>query len=281
MKLKHFTVVLIAITFWLDSCDTSTGGDGEQIPATTKVLLLSNDASGMAWFDTTAVKYISGLEISSINIRDSIPTAADLKQYDVVLFSENGLLSLSDSIGSVLHDFVMAGGNLLMSTFVWQDRSDNIGNGGDPWITNLGKLEDIDPLMGGSCRYANEDLGTINDHALTKGVDSLNTYYRGGPTTLRSGATAVAWWADGDIFIGYNKPNGRITGVTTWVYEPGWNNVMPQPGFMQLWSNALFYTAWGSVPEALVTLPSKANLDSDDDRINTQPTGIAGSGSSR
>ena len=105
----------------------------------------------------------------------------------------------------------MSGGNLVIGTFYWQDRSD----GG--WGSSWGNLELIDPLFGGSCDYESGNLSSIVDHPLTEGLNSLYcSFHRGGPSILRENATAVAWWDDGDPLIAFNQPDGLITAVTMW-----------------------------------------------------------------
>jgi hypothetical protein len=108
----------------------------------------------------------------------------------------------------------------------------------------------VDPIFFNSCDYTTDSLGAVITHPLTAGVNSLVTYYRGGVDSLREGATAVAWWADGDILIAFNRPHsaGTITAVTTAPHEGYyWDSRQdpdePQGDFFKLWENALKWTA--------------------------------------
>lgn len=206
------------------------------------VLVLSNFESGNIWIDTTYAKYMSGIEISYINVDDSLPVLADLEGFDVILLYEDGNFNSAAEIGNLIYGYVMAGGNVVLGTFYWQDRTD--GGYSGSW----GNLEMIDPLYWGSCDYAYDSLGTVINHTLTSGITSLKTYYRGGADSLRNNAVALAWWSDGDILLAYNKPAGTITAVTTAPHEGYyWDSRQfpnePEGDFFKLWENVLKWTA--------------------------------------
>lgn len=235
-KLKFILLATILSGLLISSCSNSTETD-KGYPFTS-VLVISNEQASNDWIDTTFVKFIPEIEITTMDVRDSVPELADLDGYDVVLLYEDGIFSNSGPVGDVIYDFVMGGGNLVLGTFYWQDRSD--GGYSGTW----GNLELIDPMFGGACRYAWDSLGVTLDHPLTDGVDSLYTRYRGGPDSLRSNATAVAWWADGDILMAYNKPAGVITAVSTYPAEGYYYEDMSRGDEFRLWENALKWTAW-------------------------------------
>jgi len=228
-----------------------------------KVLVVSNFAPGNAWIDTNFTKNIEGLKISLIDVSGDTISAEDLKGFDVVLLFEDGLFGNSVSVGNQLYKYVMGGGDLVIGTFYWQNRSDDIRGGA--W----GDLEMIEPLYGGSCRYSVDSLGTTLDHSLTKGLNSLKSYYRGGPNTLRGNATAVAWWSNEDILIAFNKPKGTITMVTTYPAENYYYEVRGYPDsvegdFFRVWDNALKWTARNTLaPQAITKSPLNKITDVD------------------
>lgn len=233
---------LLLISVWAQvnsSCSLADDkGDGEGI----RVMILSNIDEGNIWIDSTYAKYMTGIEFSYINVDTALFSLDDLNGYDVVLLYEDGIFENSEATGDILHSYVMAGGNLVIGTFYWQDRS------GGGYSGSWGGLEMIDPIYFGSCDYEYDSLGTVLNHELTRGVNSLKTYYRGGVDSLRGNAVALAWWSDGDVLIAYNRPNGTITALTTAPHEGYyWDSRespdAPQGDFFKLWENAIRWTA--------------------------------------
>jgi hypothetical protein len=243
-KRIHLFIVLLSFFAFIGSC--SDPSSNEDTGGKIKVLILSNFEGGNTWIDTSYVKYMDNISFSSFNIADSIPTLSDFVGYDVILLYEDGIFDEAMYTGDSLYYYVMAGGNLVIGTFYWQDRtSGGYGSSAATW----GMLESIDPLYGGSCVYEYDSLGVTENHPLTKGVNSLVTYYRGGSDSLRANATAVAWWFDGDVLMAYNKPNGAgtITSVTAapqegfyWDWRGRPNK--PDGDFFTLWENVLKWT---------------------------------------
>ena len=205
-----------------------SGRDGDL-----QVLLMSNKTSDNDYFAGQIDPYVENIDFASWDI-DQTPQLTYLQQFDVILLQENGRTSNSAYIGDILAEYVLDGGNLILSTFYWQDRTDGGGSG---W----GDLELYDPLYGGACNYANQDLGTVLDHPMTEGIEELTCYFRGGPTTLRDDATAVAWWSDGDPLVAYNQPGGVITAVTTFPAHGYYTSFSGD--FYELFSNAIYWTA--------------------------------------
>ena len=205
-----------------------SGRDGDL-----QVLLMSNRTNDNDYFAGQIDPYVENIDFASWDIEQT-PQLTYLQQFDVILLQENGRTSNSANIGDVLAEYVLDGGNLILSTFYWQDRTDGGGSG---W----GDLELYDPLYGGACDYVNRDLGTVLDHPMTEGIEELTCYYRGGPTTLRDDATAVAWWSDGDPLIAYNQPGGVITAVTIFPAHGAYSSFSGD--FYELFSNAIYWTA--------------------------------------
>lgn len=230
----------------------------------TMVLVMSNDGTENDSIAAVYPRYMSGITFTTWTIPDSVPTLSQLKEYDVVLLYEDGTFgTYSDSIGGVLHDYVMDGGNLVIGTFYWQESSD----GGYEEV-GWGKLETIDPIIANDGNaYYYDSTGTWINHPLTRGLDTIYCHYGGGYDSVRhtandsahTNATAVAWWKNGDVLMAYNKPNGRIVAVTLWPFE-AIDRAGKYDGFYRAWENALLYAAWGDTRnEKSVKVFSKAS----------------------
>lgn len=212
----------------------ATAGDLE-------VLVISNNFSENEWIAATFADSMDGLTFRTFDASFDTPSVAFLDSFRVILLFEDGTFSNATAVGDRLYEYVMNGGNLVIGTFYWQDRSD--GGFGGSW----GNLELIDPLFGGSCRYQVDSLGVLDPHPLTEGITGLTAYWRGGPVTLRNDATAVAWWANGDIFMAFNQPAGKITAVTLFPAEPYVDSGEWSGDIFKVWENAIKWTAGGFV----------------------------------
>ncbi len=256
-------VFVLAFIYNCSKDSTSSNGITEY-----DVLVLSNYPEAMAWIDSAYAANMTNIKITTLDIDNDTASVSLMRDFHVVLLFEDGLVNNASMLGDSLYQYVMTGGNLLLSTFYWQDRSD--GGYNSSW----GDLELIDPLYGGSCRYEMDTLGTTMTHALTSGIDSLQTYYRGGPNTLRVGATSLANWSDGDILIAYNKPAGTITAVTSYPAEPflqlNNSDLDVRGDYFKLWENAIKWTGSQkpvSKPNAVI---SDKNRMTDGHNVNTK-----------
>lgn len=245
-----FLLFSVAVSLLIVGCkDSATEPEVDEV----NVLVLSNFAPGNAWIDTNFTQHMEKIKITHIDISIDTIVAEDLDGFGVVLLYEDGIFSNSTKVGNMLYKYVMAGGDLVIGTFYWQDHT------GAGWGGSWGDLEMIEPLYSGTCRYSVDSLGTTVNHPLTEGVNSLKTYYRGGPNTLRDNATAVAWWSNQDVFIAYNKPAGTITMVTTYpaenyYFETRGNPDAVEGDFFKVWENALRWTAQNTI--AAQTMPA-------------------------
>lgn len=97
------------------------------------------------------------------------PSLNTLLDYDAVLLYENGTFEHATAVGSRLAQYVAAGGNLIIGSFYWQNRSDSgFGNAG--W----GGLESLDPFTSsGGAVYGSGSLGSVSAHPITEGVTAL------------------------------------------------------------------------------------------------------------
>ena len=176
---------------------------------------------------------MSGLNIDTHHVNtQGIPTLAQLQQYDVVLLWENGLFRRdSPATGNVVEQYVQGGGNLILGTFYWQNRSSHPFFGG-----NWGNLENIDPFTGSGSRHQNDflDAGSIVPHPLTTGLNSMSGRFRGG-TVPKPGTVVVANWTDGSPLIGYTTAH-CIVAIS---HFPAHNFFVPVSGdFYLMWENA-------------------------------------------
>lgn len=233
------------------SCGTDENGNVVVIPDLTHILIVSNTTTDNDWIINNFPEEMTGFEFEAWNFADSVPTVQQLNQFDAVLLFENGTEGpICDSVGDRMHDYVMGGGNLVLGTFYWQDRSD----GGYEEV-GWGDLESIDPIIANDGNAYNDDsIGTWIDHPLTRGLDTIYCEYGGGYDSLRAGATAVAWWTNGEILMAYDKPDGRIVAVTLWPAEPRQRPGGNYAGFYRAWENAMLYAAWGGTREAKATV---------------------------
>jgi hypothetical protein len=157
-------------------------------------------------------------------------------------------------VGDTVAAYVLAGGNLVLGTFYWQDRSDNQRY---PSNYGWGALENLDPFFGpyGS-EYRPDHLAvsSIVAHPMTAGVDSLYVSSYHGGVMAKPGTTVLALWSDAcDLcqpdnqtpLLGYRieSQGQRIVGVSVapqYVYYGGYSG-----DFIQLWHNVLSWAIAG------------------------------------
>ena len=171
--------------------------------------------------DTHAVGAIfaqtPGVTTQTFYLASELPGLAYLSQFDVVLLLANGQFNESVALGSEIAGYVGAGGNVVIASFYWQNRSDsNLDSPG--W----GALEAIDPLVSaidpttgvGGATYQAAALGQVttgdaaSGDALVQGIATLSsTGFRGG-VAAAPGATVVAEWSDGQPLIAYRILTG-------------------------------------------------------------------------
>jgi hypothetical protein len=257
------------------------------VPASGDVLVLSNFAAANASIVDSFPQYMPGLTFDSMNVSVQTPTVAFMSQYSVVLLFEDGLFANALNVGDSVAAYVQAGGNLVLGTFYWQDRSDNQVYTTRGW----GALEEIDPFLGpqgSEYRADSLDATSIVEHPITQGVDSLwvssSGGYHGG-VIAKPGTTVLARWSDacdycetalGSPLVGFRiEANGqRIVGVTV---GPGYPYYGGYGGdFYKLFENALGWAAGGSQP-----LPAASPIVRSHPAPESAGVGIGGGGSNR
>lgn len=226
--------------------------------ATGNVLVLSNRY--LATVVDSFAFHMPGLTFDSMNVSAQTPTVAFLSQFPVVLLFEDGLFSNATNVGDSVAAYVQAGGNVVLGTFYWQDRSDNPRYSSVGW----GALEQIDPFTapyGSEYRYDSLDTSSLVAHPLTQGLNSLwvNSYHGG--VEPKPGTTVVARWSDACSGCSANTPligyrievNGqRIVGVSLYPAYPDHSGFGGD--FYRLWENALGW-AIAANPDGVSAVP--------------------------
>lgn len=234
-------------------------GTAEITVFTPAVLVLSNaDHINGSILDSFPAN-MANLTFDTLDVGSQTPGVAFLRQYDVVLLYEDGLFSNAPNVGDSVAAYVAAGGNVVLGTFYWQDRSDNVVYGEVGW----GDLETIDPFLGpegSEYRPDSLDAATVVAHPMTAGVSDLEVDSYHGGVVAKTGTTVLARWSDAcdECPAGTNTPllgyrtgalGQRIVGVSV---SPGYPYYGGYTGdFYQLWGNVLRWAAAGGPGPAL------------------------------
>jgi hypothetical protein len=201
-----------------------------------KVLLLSggdyddNDLVATHFVDNPT------LEVASYFFINQLPTLDYLSQFDVVLVYMNGLFDESASLGDRVAEYVALGGNVVVTSFYFQGRSDS-GLGSVGW----GALENIDPFTatGGGATYSEVFLEptSILTHPITNGISFLGSLLYSSGVEAKAGTFVLASWTDGAPLVGYRTLSSgqRIVGVSLF---PGAGDTATGD-VTTLWNNAV------------------------------------------
>ncbi|HUF75886.1 MAG TPA: carboxypeptidase-like regulatory domain-containing protein, partial [Longimicrobiales bacterium] len=186
---------------------------------------------------------------------NELPGLTYLSQFDVVLLLANGQFNESVSLGSQIESYVQAGGNLVVATFYWQNRSDsNLGSAGWGTLESIDPFEsEIDPTTGvGGATYQAATLGEVvtgdaaTGDALVQGLATLSsTGFRGG-VAAAPGATVVAEWSDGQPLIGYRILEGGQRLVAISLFPA--SGTAASGDTQALWENAVRWTGEAGGP---------------------------------
>jgi len=162
--------------------------------------------------------------------------------------------SNAPNVGSVVYEYVMIGGNLVLGTFYEQDRSDNTLAGWTPY--GWGPLETIDPFTsdGVGCEYDNDtlDVTSIVAHPITEGVESLwCDMYHGGvhakpDTIVLANWTSPNYLGEQCPLVGYRilEDNQRVVQISIYPNYAYLNTSESVGGdFFVLWANAIKWAA--------------------------------------
>ena len=206
------------------------------------VLLIEGGGNDLAYTKNAFLANMSGFSFDTHHVNSQgIPTLAQLQNYDVVLLWENGLFIGAQQTGNVVEQYVQAGGNLIMGTFYWQERSDSFFS-----RPGWGNLENIDPFTstgGSENNYDSLDNSSIAVHPLTSELASMDGFYHGG-VAAKAVTIVVANWSDGVPLIGFRN-DYCIVDIS---HFPSHNRYIEVAGqFYKMWENALNFAGSGCV----------------------------------
>jgi hypothetical protein len=211
--------------------------------------LLILSGGDLAFADDTATVKAFFAQTPDVNTStffflNNTPGLNFLRQFDVILLFTNGLFNQSAALGAEIEDYVQLGGNVITSTFYWQNRSDS-GLGSVGW----GPLEALDPFTSGPGQtYQSATLNTNATvaHPLTASLLSLTSTGFRGAVAAKAATTVVARWSDGSPLIGFQVlPWGsRMVGVSLFPASgnAATGNVQP------LWENAVIWAGAAGGP---------------------------------
>ncbi|GAB4152235.1 MAG: hypothetical protein Fur0021_16770 [Candidatus Promineifilaceae bacterium] len=188
-------------------------------------------------------------DLGAVDLYDAAagtPSLVALQNYDVVITWSNNYYADPVALGDVLADYVDAGGGVIIASFA-------LGTDG---LELQGRFmaENYTAVNGGAGAYAPACLGSYDSgHAIFAGVTAVCDEYRLAGSYLTADATALAFWDDGEIFVGV-KDNLPVVTITAYpgVYY-AWTGQMPD-----VIHNSIHYltSTWLSVaPQSGVTAP--------------------------
>jgi hypothetical protein len=241
-------IVATLLTGPADTLATTVGG---------RVLVLSNYALGNQTIADSFPPFMTGLVFDTMDVTQQTPALAVLLEYPLLLLYEDVLFSNALNVGNVVAAYVQAGGNVVLGTFYWQDRSDNLVFAGE--AASWGALEGLDPFFGPYGSEYREDslyVPSIVAHPMTAGVDSLWVDSFHGGVRAKPGTTVLAHWSDACVLcepdlrtplLGYRIESGgqRIVGVSVAPHYPGYGRLRVRGNFYRLWANVLSWAIAG------------------------------------
>lgn len=174
----------------------------------------------------------------------SPPSLSTLLQYDAILLYENGSYEHAVSVGNRVAEYIGAGGNVVIGSFYWQNRSDS-GFGHQGW----GALEGLDPFSStGGAVYGEGSLGSVTPHPITEGVSDFTVDRWWGGVAANGGTTLVASWEDGSPLAGFVTGQGgqRIVAISS--FPAGTSGDLTT-----LWVNAVRWAAGAGGPTRAAT----------------------------
>ncbi len=240
------------------------------------VLVMSNRGEKEAAKDLEA--NTKGINFTSLNVNSYDPQPKDFVGYDAVLLFENGHFGNTKDVGQAIYNYQQNGGGAVLSTFVWQDWSNQAKYKGR---VGWGALESVSPLISDTkgCEYNADKMGKILDstHPIMKGVNSLSANsYRGG-TQISAVGKALALWTTpnalgkDDPVVAYNEPKtgGKTVAISVFPdyrhYSKGFGG-----DFYQLFENALKWVA-GKTP---INKPGVLQFSATSYNVNENTTAV-------
>ena len=214
----------------------------------------------------------------------SVLTGSYLSQFDVVMLSENGLTGNAQQVGNAIGSYINNGGNVVISTFYWQSRSDNPAWNWQGW----GTLETLDPLHKEpgadfnqhwnkyEYRSATLDVGSIVAHPLTAGVNSLTLGCYPNGMAAKPGTSVVASYQNGAPLLSYVTHGGgqRVVAVAAFISHPAY--CFTSGDFYRMFANAAEWAAGGSNPVPFLMANTVVEQDAPATPLETGLGGTSG-----
>ncbi|MGB0384698.1 MAG: M36 family metallopeptidase [Ardenticatenaceae bacterium] len=203
---------------------------------TINVLLLTPDHDISDLHET--LNLFPDLAVTTFGGQLSTLTADDLLPYDVVITTNNyrwGRKAVR--VGNALADYIDAGGKAIVNNFAY----DWAGWGLDGRFIS----EEYGPFTTASeNHWGTSHLGTVHepDHPIMAGVTSITNHFLWQNPSLVPGATRIAEWDDGALFVAANE---NVVGLNMLASSgfgyPGWSGDVPT-----LYHNAIMWLSLAS-----------------------------------
>ncbi len=167
-----------------------------------KILMVYADSSA-ATIHNELSAYGDLVVIDEYDARSATPTLAELQNYDVVITWSNNTYSDAVTLGNNLADYVDAGGKVINSMF-----SDVSG-----WsLSGRFVNENYHAMFGTEIASSTNCLGVYDsEHPIMNGITDVCDYYRLINSSLTPDSSAVARWADGEIFVAVKNSKPVVT----------------------------------------------------------------------
>jgi hypothetical protein len=238
------------------SASTAVVADFATNAASCQIELLILSGGDLSFADDTATVKALFAQTPNVNTStfffvNNAPGLNYLRQFDVILLFTNGLFNQSAVLGDQIEDYVQLGGNVITSTFYWQNRSDS-GLGSVGW----GALQSLDPFTSGAgqtYQAATLNANATVAHPLTAGLLTLTSTGFRGAVAAKAATTVVARWSDGSPLVGYQVlPWGsRMVGISLFPAS----GAAATGDVQTLWENAVLWAgaAGGPTPAPVTT----------------------------
>ncbi|HOT91991.1 MAG TPA: PKD domain-containing protein, partial [Anaerolineae bacterium] len=186
--------------------------------ATPNILLLHADDGNGEPIRSLLQAYGDLGVVDVYDARYSTPTLVELQAYDVVITWNNYAYQDATAMGNVLADYVDSGGKVVDLEFALDSSWGMQGrfvSAGYTAMTHSATL------------YSTACLGAFDPaHPIMDGITNVCDYYRIGSAALTPGASAVAWWSDGYLFVAA-KDDRSVVSINAYVgYHSQWSGQM-------------------------------------------------------
>jgi hypothetical protein len=209
--------------------------------------------------------------VAAFDAAAATPTLTQLNEYDAVMVTNGFPWSNAAALGTVLQQYVDAGGGVVQTIFTTAGSPGS--NLGGTWTAAYNCI-----AFGPSINGTNATLGTIADqiHPIMIGVQSFNggtSSIRPSGTALTPGATLVASWSDGKPLVAVGPKVNRcdlgMFPVSADAFSSGW---LPSTDGVKLMANALLYV----IRPKVLLVAADVQVYSADVQLKLRATGTLG-----